>query len=146
MDKLVRFWAGEHEEKRAQMRRNIWTRNDWRLSLPPEFRDEKRPVRLRARTPPFHGGDTGSNPVRATANNMDSLRESFFAPNRCCVRAFICLTTYCKYVVSGLLFTMVNVPPDNNQQQSLRTRSCTITNVIHNTTRIESRFMIVRVV
>lgn len=24
------------------------------------------PVRLRARTPPFHGGDTGSNPVRAT--------------------------------------------------------------------------------
>ena len=26
----------------------------------------KRPVRLRARTPPFHGGDTGSNPVRAT--------------------------------------------------------------------------------
>ena len=27
---------------------------------------KKRPVRLRARTPPFHGGDTGSNPVRAT--------------------------------------------------------------------------------
>ena len=23
-------------------------------------------VRLRARTPPFHGGDTGSNPVRGT--------------------------------------------------------------------------------
>ncbi len=29
---------------------------------------EKQPcrVRLRARTPPFHGGDTGSNPVRGT--------------------------------------------------------------------------------
>ena len=26
----------------------------------------ERPVRLRARTPPFHGGDTGSNPVRGT--------------------------------------------------------------------------------
>jgi hypothetical protein len=26
----------------------------------------KRRVRLRARTPPFHGGDTGSNPVRGT--------------------------------------------------------------------------------
>ena len=25
-------------------------------------------VRLRARTPPFHGGDTGSNPVRGTKN------------------------------------------------------------------------------
>jgi hypothetical protein len=25
-----------------------------------------RRVRLRARTPPFHGGDTGSNPVRGT--------------------------------------------------------------------------------
>ena len=28
----------------------------------------ERPVRLRARTPPFHGGDTGSNPVRGTTN------------------------------------------------------------------------------
>jgi hypothetical protein len=27
---------------------------------------DKRPVRLRARTPPFHGGDTSSNLVRAT--------------------------------------------------------------------------------
>jgi hypothetical protein len=32
------------------------------LSLP----SQKRRVRLRARTPPFHGGDTGSNPVRGT--------------------------------------------------------------------------------
>ena len=28
------------------------------------------PVRLRARTPPFHGGDTGSNPVRATKKRL----------------------------------------------------------------------------
>jgi hypothetical protein len=26
-------------------------------------------VRLRARTPPFHGGDTGSNPVRGTTKS-----------------------------------------------------------------------------
>ncbi len=26
----------------------------------------QRRVRLRVRTPPFHGGDTGSNPVRGT--------------------------------------------------------------------------------
>ena len=29
-------------------------------------RPKKSRVRLRARTPPFHGGDTGSNPVRGT--------------------------------------------------------------------------------
>ena len=29
---------------------------------------KRRPVRLRARTPPFHGGDTSSNLVRATKN------------------------------------------------------------------------------
>ncbi len=28
------------------------------------------PVRLRVRTPPFHGGDTGSNPVRATKEKV----------------------------------------------------------------------------
>jgi hypothetical protein len=27
-------------------------------------------VRLRARTPPFHGGDTGSNPVRGTGKKL----------------------------------------------------------------------------
>ena len=36
-------------------------------------------VRLRARTPPFHGGDTGSNPVRGTRkfqrNNQRSQAE-----------------------------------------------------------------------
>lgn len=30
----------------------------------PSFKTSR--VRLRARTPPFHGGDTGSNPVRGT--------------------------------------------------------------------------------
>ncbi len=34
------------------------------------------------------------------------------------------------------------MPPDKNQQQSLRTRSCTIPNVIHNTTRIDSKLII----
>lgn len=34
----------------------------------------KRPVRLRARTPPFHGGDTGSNPVRATKKALTNQR------------------------------------------------------------------------
>jgi hypothetical protein len=40
----------------------FWWHNTWLLSLP----SQKRRVRLRARTPPFHGGDTGSNPVRGT--------------------------------------------------------------------------------
>lgn len=34
------------------------------------------PVRLRARTPPFHGGDTGSNPVRATTLHLNPLTQS----------------------------------------------------------------------
>ena len=32
-------------------------------------------VRLRARTPPFHGGDTGSNPVRGTRFCKDIDRQ-----------------------------------------------------------------------
>ncbi len=35
-------------------------------------------VRLRARTPPFHGGDTGSNPVRATNNKALINFKVFF--------------------------------------------------------------------
>ena len=35
------------------------------------------PVRLRARTPPFHGGDTGSNPVRATKKGFELLQGLF---------------------------------------------------------------------
>jgi hypothetical protein len=35
-------------------------------------------VRLRARTPPFHGGDTGSNPVRGTkVSTLAKLKELF---------------------------------------------------------------------
>ena len=35
-------------------------------------------VRLRARTPPFHGGDTGSNPVRGTkVFNLDKIEKLF---------------------------------------------------------------------
>ena len=37
----------------------------------------KRPVRLRARTPPFHGGDTGSNPVRATSFKPLHIEAAF---------------------------------------------------------------------
>ena len=38
-----------------------------RKVCPPIFAlPKERRVRLRARTPPFHGGDTGSNPVRGT--------------------------------------------------------------------------------
>jgi putative endonuclease len=40
----------------------------------------KRRVRLRARTPPFHGGDTGSNPVRGTTTSQ--AIEGFFYFNR----------------------------------------------------------------
>ena len=36
----------------------------------------KRPVRLRVRTPPFHGGDTSSNLVRAT--RKASFKDAFF--------------------------------------------------------------------
>ena len=48
-----------------------WSCNKWKTfgkKPSPTYlcRPLKRPVRLRARTPPFHGGDTGSNPVRAT--------------------------------------------------------------------------------
>ena len=34
-------------------------------------------VRLRARTPPFHGGDTGSNPVRGTKTESPTLDGGF---------------------------------------------------------------------
>jgi hypothetical protein len=35
-------------------------------------------VRLRARTPPFHGGDTGSNPVRGTkVSTLAKLKKLF---------------------------------------------------------------------
>lgn len=50
--------------------KNFWLKNDAPLSLP----SLKRPVRLRARTPPFHGGDTGSNPVRATKPCIEDAR------------------------------------------------------------------------
>jgi hypothetical protein len=43
--------------------RIFWKRYPLNLSLP-SFKTSR--VRLRARTPPFHGGDTGSNPVRGT--------------------------------------------------------------------------------
>ena len=36
------------------------------------------PVRLRARTPPFHGGDTGSNPVRATKKALNYFKAFLF--------------------------------------------------------------------
>jgi hypothetical protein len=37
---------------------------------------KKRRVRLRARTPPFHGGDTGSNPVRGTRKTNNKIPGS----------------------------------------------------------------------
>lgn len=40
------------------------------------LKEQERPVRLRARTPPFHGGDTGSNPVRATLTVSPRNRTS----------------------------------------------------------------------
>jgi hypothetical protein len=60
--------------------RNIWQKSSANLSLRPLKRT--RPVRLRARTPPFHGGDTGSNPVRATKplqeNPVSTIATGFF--------------------------------------------------------------------
>ena len=41
---------------------------------------QKRPVRLRARTPPFHGGDTSSNLVRATKPCSYAARLFYFGP------------------------------------------------------------------
>lgn len=38
----------------------------------------KRPVRLRVRTPPFHGGDTSSNLVRATGNRPLDCQGAYF--------------------------------------------------------------------
>jgi hypothetical protein len=35
-------------------------------------------VRLRVRTPPFHGGDTGSNPVRGTSVTPTPSAWDFF--------------------------------------------------------------------
>ena len=49
--------------------KNIWLKSDAGLSLP----SLKRPVRLRVRTPPFHGGDTSSNLVRATNTFIKGL-------------------------------------------------------------------------
>ena len=42
----------------------------------------KRPVRLRVRTPPFHGGDTSSNLVRATRPLSDSWEAFLFGGKR----------------------------------------------------------------
>ena len=39
------------------------------FALPIQLLDFSSRVRLRVRTPPFHGGDTGSNPVRGTRRN-----------------------------------------------------------------------------
>ena len=64
MQYSIRPPAGEFKMK------NIWLKSGAGLSLP----SFKRPVRLRARTPPFHGGDTGSNPVRATKNRYSTAR------------------------------------------------------------------------
>ena len=40
-------------------------------------RPKKSRVRLRARTPPFHGGDTGSNPVRGTTSTTLHVQGFF---------------------------------------------------------------------
>lgn len=54
----------------------------------------ERPVRLRARTPPFHGGDTGSNPVRAT-------KDPFMVIKSLQIHAGIFVYRTCtKYMVS----------------------------------------------
>ena len=55
----------------------IWLSNRTTLSLPLL----NWPVRLRARTPPFHGGDTGSNPVRATKPSQP-VGEAFLMRRR----------------------------------------------------------------
>ena len=57
--------------------KNIWKENEIFLAgmgSPPIFALPKTSrVRLRARTPPFHGGDTGSNPVRGTKKQEVSI-------------------------------------------------------------------------
>ena len=44
-------------------------------------RPKKSRVRLRARTPPFHGGDTGSNPVRGT-KALQKCKAFFYVVKR----------------------------------------------------------------
>ena len=51
-------------------------RPETRRGFNPEA-SESRPVRLRARTPPFHGGDTSSNLVRATKQNPAKFFAGF---------------------------------------------------------------------
>lgn len=57
----------------------FWKQHTLNLSLP-SFKTSR--VRLRARTPPFHGGDTGSNPVRGTHTKQDSF-TNFAEKIRC---------------------------------------------------------------
>ncbi len=57
----VRFLASLKKE--AFLFQNFWFERDGPLFL---HSQNGRRVRLRARTPPFHGGNTGSNPVRGT--------------------------------------------------------------------------------
>jgi hypothetical protein len=94
------WFAGFYRLIRKRMERNRWSNVLNLEHLPREIvcfqerkffgrkmshsylcRPLKRPVRLRARTPPFHGGDTGSNPVRAT--RPFSAAGRFFYWQRC---------------------------------------------------------------
>jgi hypothetical protein len=47
------------------------------FALPIQLLDFSSRVRLRVRTPPFHGGDTGSNPVRGTKKSRLVMCGSF---------------------------------------------------------------------
>ena len=75
--------------------KNIWLKKSASLSLPSLKMTcsilsiiERRPVRLRVRTPPFHGGDTSSNLVRATKNTFSTARYATKSPQIQCWRGF----------------------------------------------------------
>lgn len=88
VDGVYQFQQIKVEQMGENRRKNIWLKTIAGLSLPPAKAEasrpwplqlqRKRPVRLRARTPPFHGGDTGSNPVRATTESSTSCGAFLF--------------------------------------------------------------------
>ena len=51
----------------------IWQQNSLKLSLP--SLNKKRRVGQGVKTPPFHGGITGSNPVRATTETRNAIKS-----------------------------------------------------------------------
>ena len=68
--------------KLIQLFENIWLKNPLPLSLP--SLSKKCRVGQGVKTPPFHGGITGSNPVRGTKKASQKLRGFFIGQKKKC--------------------------------------------------------------